>query len=324
VNSDAKLLALSDSAWRMWGCGIVYCQFNLTNGFIPEHAIHAFGVRAKNKEAVAEELCRSLVPGKGPLWERAPGGYQVHDYLQWNESKEKVQRERSASKDRLQRFKKRKEKRVVNAVSYTVPNATSNGDRTPVHDHNHKERSTEQERSRSRARVFTGKRLKISYAQHQVLLDEHGDLADRLDLLALYATWDQGLVESGEVFDTLSFIKRRCADCVRALRAVGPLVHQADPEAQARKAERDAECERRELELHEQLNDLWLLTGDAVRRVLRAEAAEELKPFQLRMTEDARECAIEAAARRLLGERFRTSEQRRAEVDRLRRVAVAS
>ena len=53
AQDDPKLLALSDPAWRMWGCGVIYCQKHLTDGFIPEHIIHTFGVRHLNKRKVA-------------------------------------------------------------------------------------------------------------------------------------------------------------------------------------------------------------------------------------------------------------------------------
>lgn len=117
ANANAKLLALSDAAWRMWGCGLIYCQCNLTDGFIPEHAIHTFGVRAKNKQAVADELCRVLVPGKGPCWRRVDGGYEVHDYLDWNDSRADILEGRQRARERLT---KHRTKRVVKRVSDAV------------------------------------------------------------------------------------------------------------------------------------------------------------------------------------------------------------
>lgn len=104
---DSKLLALSDAAWRMWGMGLIYCQKNLTDGFIPAGAIHLWGVRAKRLHLVADELCAPQVPGKAALWEKVEGGYQVHDYLQWNDSKEEILKMRGEAKERIRRFRER-------------------------------------------------------------------------------------------------------------------------------------------------------------------------------------------------------------------------
>lgn len=114
ANGNAKLLALSDAGWRMWGCGLIYCQANLTNGFIPTHAIESFGVRAKNKATVADELCRSLIPGKGPLWHAVDGGYTIHDYLDWNDSADTILAEREKARLRMERLRGGS-KRVRNA-----------------------------------------------------------------------------------------------------------------------------------------------------------------------------------------------------------------
>jgi hypothetical protein len=81
------------------------------------------------------------------------------------------------------------------------------------------ERSEEQERSRrARARMFTGIRLKVSQAQHQLVDDESGATAAGVDLVALYPEWDADLVASNEEFDTLAYIKRRALEAVTACR----------------------------------------------------------------------------------------------------------
>lgn len=123
ANGNAKLLALSDPAWRMWGCALIYCQDNLTDGFVPDHAIHAFGVRAKNKELVADELCSALVPGKGPLWHHEKGGYRLHDYFDWNPSKVEVLKMRADAKDRIARFRDRQRKDIEHT---TLPTTEQN------------------------------------------------------------------------------------------------------------------------------------------------------------------------------------------------------
>lgn len=127
ANGNAKLLALTDSAWRMWGCGLIYCQDNLTDGYIPTHAIHAFGVRAKNKDAIAAELCRVMVPNKGPLWHVVKGGFQIHDYLDWNDSKEEILKARAGAKDRIARFRER-DRLEREALQQRVRDAEQNAD----------------------------------------------------------------------------------------------------------------------------------------------------------------------------------------------------
>jgi len=105
ANGNAKLLALSDAAWRMWGCGLIYCQANLTDGFIPDHAIQTFGVRARNKAHVVSELLATSVPGKSSLWHTVTGGYQVHDYLDWNDARAIVLEEREKARQRMERLR---------------------------------------------------------------------------------------------------------------------------------------------------------------------------------------------------------------------------
>lgn len=102
---DSKLLALSDAAWRMWGMGLIYCQKNLTDGFIPAGAIFVWGIRAKQPHRTAEELCTPQVSGKAALWEHAADGYQVHDYLQWNDSKDDILKGRAEGKERIRRWR---------------------------------------------------------------------------------------------------------------------------------------------------------------------------------------------------------------------------
>lgn len=124
---DEKLLALSDPAWRMWGCGIIYCQDKLTDGFIPDSVIHTFGVRQPNKLKVAAELCRSLVPGKGPLWHKVDGGYQVHDYLDWNDSREDILKARRQGRDRSQRHRDRQRDHGSHGPIHSDSHAVTSG-----------------------------------------------------------------------------------------------------------------------------------------------------------------------------------------------------
>jgi hypothetical protein len=125
ANSDAKLLALSDSAYRLWVGALIFCQANLTDGFIPAHAIETFGVRAKNKAPLVRELTASVL-GKRPLWQEVEGGWQFNDFLDWNDSREVVLAQRAKGKSRVDRFRAK-----LNGHSNAGRNATCNALQTP-------------------------------------------------------------------------------------------------------------------------------------------------------------------------------------------------
>lgn len=110
--SDSRLQNLSNAAWRMWAMGLIYCQRNLTDGFIPRNALKLLGVKSSHLDRLAQELCTSTVPKKAPLWSEicgVDGGFLVHDYLQWNDSKEVIQAKKKAAAARIAKWRARKE-----------------------------------------------------------------------------------------------------------------------------------------------------------------------------------------------------------------------
>lgn len=125
ANGDAKLLALSDGAFRLWMGGKVYCAANLTDGMIHDYVVPTLPVRAKNRQALIKELTSVLVAGKKPLWHVVPGGYLMNDYLDWNDSREKILKEREATKRRVRAWRESQE--AHNTVRSDRRNATRNG-----------------------------------------------------------------------------------------------------------------------------------------------------------------------------------------------------
>lgn len=98
-----KFLALTDGAWRLWCEGQTYCQKHLTDGVIPASALRGFRyyspARVKNLTAI-------LVPGKGPCWHLDDhGSYLVHDFADWNDSRDEVLKARKDGKERRARWK---------------------------------------------------------------------------------------------------------------------------------------------------------------------------------------------------------------------------
>lgn len=116
-----KLLALDSDTFRLWFEGNSYCQRHLTDGVIPARALKGLPHYSKRR---VDLLLSVLVQGKGPLWHlEADGSVRVHDYLEWNDTREKVLRERKKSKDRYEKWKDRK-----NGVVTPLPTES-----TPLH-----------------------------------------------------------------------------------------------------------------------------------------------------------------------------------------------
>lgn len=100
-----KLIQAGAVAWGMWAEGIAYCNRNLTDGFIPESAAEAFGGRWRVRQGgktweifarcgdevvpvTADWIAVALVDAG--LWHQVEGGYQVHDYLDYQPSRAQV------------------------------------------------------------------------------------------------------------------------------------------------------------------------------------------------------------------------------------------
>jgi len=114
---NLKITALTDSAFRLWVRGLAYCQSALTDGLIPSTALKEMGAKRKD----VDQLSASLVPGRAPLWEAHEIGFKVHDYLAWNDCRDKVRERQDKAKKRRDEWETRR-KRVPNSVPNEVPN----------------------------------------------------------------------------------------------------------------------------------------------------------------------------------------------------------
>lgn len=78
-----KVDALSDAAFRLHTAGICYCNRHLTDGYIEAGRVSRLVPRFKKSALV--ELMHSK------LWLPADGGYDVHDFLDWNPSRKQIE-----------------------------------------------------------------------------------------------------------------------------------------------------------------------------------------------------------------------------------------
>lgn len=99
-----KFTALSHGAFRLWHEGMAHCKKLLTNGFISRTYLAGFRY---GKSAFVRELVTPSSPGASALWMEEAEGYRVHDYLDWNPSREEELQDREAAKKRMRAYRGR-------------------------------------------------------------------------------------------------------------------------------------------------------------------------------------------------------------------------
>jgi hypothetical protein len=92
-----KVAGLPDGAFRLWVQGLAHCQKYLTDGLIDRVSLRA--LRAYSPKRAAELL-------SAKLWQAGEGEtVQVHDYLEWNDSREHVMRVREQGRERIRKLR---------------------------------------------------------------------------------------------------------------------------------------------------------------------------------------------------------------------------
>jgi hypothetical protein len=101
-----KIDKLGDGAFRLWHQGLAFCRRFQTDGMIPY--VTARGLKAYSPKR-ARELCAPWTEGATALWVETPGfGYRVHDYLEWNPTKDEENERRTGTRDRMRQFRERR------------------------------------------------------------------------------------------------------------------------------------------------------------------------------------------------------------------------
>lgn len=92
-----KVIDVSPAARWLFVAGLCYCNQNLTDGEISTSAALSIGMIPSPKRAIGELV-------RAGLWIRHEGGgYQVHDYLQYQLSREQILKAREAAAERQAR-----------------------------------------------------------------------------------------------------------------------------------------------------------------------------------------------------------------------------
>lgn len=91
------------AAW-LWQAGVCFASKYLTDGFLDERDV-AGGLESAIRLRSPLKLAERLVAVG--LWERVEGGFQVHDYLDYNPSREQVLADRQRHRDRQASYRQR-------------------------------------------------------------------------------------------------------------------------------------------------------------------------------------------------------------------------
>jgi len=105
-----KVIALSDTAFRLYIEGLCYSNRQLTDGFIP-NAVYT--KLSKNDDA------QFLI--EAGLWEDTEGGFNIRSYTEYQPTREKVEKKREEAKERLRRYR---ERNANETTPPTQPNPT--------------------------------------------------------------------------------------------------------------------------------------------------------------------------------------------------------
>ena len=105
----------ADAAW-LYVMALCYCNRMLTDGFVPADQV---------PRMAPVKFAKRLV--EVGLWTSAPGGYTVHDYHDFQPTREEVLAERAQNAERQERFRQRRAEARRNARNNAVTNVVTGG-----------------------------------------------------------------------------------------------------------------------------------------------------------------------------------------------------
>jgi hypothetical protein len=118
-SENPKIACLSDSALALWVTGLAYSNRNLTDGFIP----HQVGLgQLRYCEGNAVPSIRELETAG--LWDAVPGGWDIHDFHDYQPTRDAVLAERAAARDRMKTVRENR-KRSSDDVQPNVERSSS-------------------------------------------------------------------------------------------------------------------------------------------------------------------------------------------------------
>jgi hypothetical protein len=109
---NPKVLAVGPQGVALHLAGMCWTAGQLTDGHIPTHILPTLAGMAGVPQRIHNRLTDE------GLWDVVTGGWQIHDWLEWNPSAEKVKAERAAARDRMARHRGSPDVRANNSRTF--------------------------------------------------------------------------------------------------------------------------------------------------------------------------------------------------------------
>ena len=122
ITDHPKILQVGHKGFALYVAGLCYASKHLTNGFILTPAVSSL---LPDLRAQVAKVAVGLV--NAGLWEEASGGYQVHDYLDYQRSREQVEARRREGAARQRKLQDKRRPAVSNAVTNNESASVTNG-----------------------------------------------------------------------------------------------------------------------------------------------------------------------------------------------------
>src|SRR5262245_48168555 len=118
-NDHPKVLAAGTAGIALFVCSLCWSNKQLTDGYIPLAALR----RLVDLDDPSRVAARLVEVG---LWERAPGGFQIHDYEQYQPSAESVREERRKNAERVRAWREKHAQEPDSGRSNGVTDSVTN------------------------------------------------------------------------------------------------------------------------------------------------------------------------------------------------------
>ncbi|HLX21657.1 MAG TPA: hypothetical protein VKR23_16040 [Gaiellaceae bacterium] len=197
-NDHPKFDNLSDGAFRLWHQAMGFCRKFQTDGRVPTATVRKFKAYTAKRQ---RELMTPWHPGAEPLWHPVEGfGVRVHDYVEWNLSKDEEAKDRDAAVLRMRRLRKGKrdgarsgeqDAEHQGARAPDVPGTGTGQDPGSDSEKGSGEKLLPPPSARSRHPVFKGRRLVVFEFMLEDLMKMLGNYTDGFGLDEWFVELDE-------------------------------------------------------------------------------------------------------------------------------------